>query len=155
LWYQTSTIRYLISPPSDLYDPLCIKEIDLSKSGIVYECEFTNKYKGNHTIGIAVENPPDPEKSSKEWSSEIKIEVYGEYDQGPLLLSQLVRKPYYIYFGGHISKGGFALIGYRSPDVLPLYRKLKCRFIVNKLDKAFMNGEYGKTMLCVSKASDK
>ncbi len=154
LLYQTSTLRYLITPPSDLYDPLYVKEIDLTKPGTVYECEFINKYKGNHTIGIAVERPPDLEKSSKEWNSEIKIEVYAEYDQKPLLLSQLVRKPYYPYLWGHIGKGGFALVGYRSPDALPLHKRLKCRFTVNKLDKAFMNHEYGKTMLYVSKASD-
>ena len=150
LLYQTSEIRYLLTPPSDLYDALCLKEIDLSKSGSTYECDFINKYKGRHTIGIISDPPPDITKDP-DWTINVKVEAY---DGSSVILSKIVSEPYYQFIGGHFSKGGFALIGYDAPNTLPLYKPLKCRIEIIKGDNIFKK-KYGQTSMYVAKASDK
>jgi hypothetical protein len=150
LLYQTSDIRYLLTPPSDLYDALCLKEIDLSKSGSVYECDFANKYKGSHTIGIITEPALDITKNP-DWTIKVKVEVY---DGASVILSKVVSEPYYLFLGGHFSKGGFALIGYEAPDTLPLHKQLKCKLEIIMGDKVFKN-KYSKASMYVAKASDK
>jgi hypothetical protein len=150
VWYLNSPIRYLLTPPSDLYDALCLKPADFTKTGTSYECEYVNKYSGNHTIGVVVERPPDVTKDTA-WTIKAKVVVS---DGEAVLLSTELDKPYYPFWGGKFSRGGFALVGYRAPDNLPIGKVLKCKITLLKGDATF-ESTYGRTAIYVAKASDK
>ena len=150
VWYLDSPIRYLLTPPDDLYDALCLKPADFRRTGTSYECEYVNKYSGNHTIGVIVERPPDI-TTDLGWKIKAKVEVS---DGKAVLLSTEIDKPYYPFWGGKFSKGGFALVSYNTPDNLPIGKVLKCTITLVKGDASFEE-TYGRTSMYVAKASDK
>lgn len=150
VWYLNSPIHYLLTPPGDLYDALCLKPADFRRTGTGYVCEYVNKYSGNHTIGVIVEHPPDITNDFA-WKIKAKIEVS---DGMAVLLSTEIDKPYYPFWGGKFSKGGFALVGYNAPDNLPIGKVLVCKITIVKGDASFED-TYGRTSMYVAKASDK
>lgn len=149
--YRINPIGYLFAPPSDLYDALCLKQVDFGKTGNSYECEYSNKYPGNHSINIVVERPSEiTQKSDFPWNLKAKVEVS---DDKVVLLSAEIDKPSPFWFGKY-SKGGFTLVSYKAPERLPIGRVLKCKITVLKGDASFED-TYGTTSLLVTKASDK
>lgn len=149
-WFQSNSLRYLLFPPSDLFEPLSKKKIDINNKGAVTELMFINKYRGNHVIGITVEKQPPEHYHNYNTTLEAEITIS---QNGEELITKHITKPG-AYWGGYNGVGGFELMHYKSPEELPLSIPLTFVIKVTELDMGFVK-TFGMPEIYIAKSSDK
>lgn len=143
-----SPLFNLIFSPSDLYRPLAVTSIDLSQENAVYKVQFQNKYPGLHWIAIEVEKP-NTTVEGYSGNFVLNLEVS---DRGATLVKETIKGPGSPFWGG-MSRSGFAIHWFRSPNNLPLREPLTATVTVVRGDSAFQ-AKHGVSKLVVSKLSD-
>lgn len=146
VWLHSSPIGRLLWPPEDLYTPLVLKNLDVSRKGEIVEAEFNNQYEGTHDLGIYVSK-----RIESELKSQLRITVSG--DKG-VILERVLDRNEFQFWGWEKGKSGVALMVYEAPSELPLNVPLRIRAEVVVPDKEFIK-KYGPTMFFVRKMSDK
>lgn len=147
VWFTATPIGYLLFPPSDLYTPLVLKELNLSRKGAVIEEEFINKYKGSYDLGIYVNNRLE---SDAKLNCQLNITIS---NNSGVVLENILEEQVFIFWGWEQGKGGVALLIYEAPRDLPLNENLMIRVEVLEPDLEFSK-KYGPSSFFVRKMSD-
>ena len=147
-WRETSPLYNFLFSPSDLYSNLVKTNFDLTKKGFTKKIIITNKYPGNHWIALLVNKPT---KTGDKYDSDFKVKITIK-NKTNVILEKIVSDSSFWFYGGK-NNSGFALLSYKSPNILPLGIPLNIEIKVLTPSKNFEK-KYGKQFLVVEKFSD-
>lgn len=140
--------------PKDLYDFLFIEEIDTTIEGYKKRILFKNKYNGNHSVGIILDNFTNRDyflPLSQRYDLSLELEVNFYYNER-ILLSRTVKTTYDPFLGKR--GNGFSFFTYKTPNELPIGEIMECEIIVIRPDDNLSN-RYGPVKFYIQKMSDK
>jgi len=147
---KKGTLTRAIFPPSDLYDTVVKREIDIVEKGYKDSFIFKLKYSGLYSIGVLFDKFPViyDKKSYNKLSLRLRIEFF---DQDKLIFSKKTGKP--ILSFASKDGNGLWLARFYSSDKIPLGRNIKCKIEV--LTSDFFFEQYGISRFFIKKASEK
>jgi hypothetical protein len=148
---KKGTLTRAIFPPSDLYDMVLKKEIDIAEKGYKDSFSFKLKYSGLYSIGVIFDRFPVifDRKSHGDLSLRLKIDFFYK---DKLTFSQKTGEPilYFASKDGH----GLWLARFYSSDTIPLGESINCKIEVLTSDVFFVE-QYGIAELFIKKVSEK
>jgi len=131
-WIQK--LKLEIIQPKDLYSNIYYKEIE--KNIKTHRLEFINKYVGTYAINI-ITDYVDPiiygAINHKEIALDVRIKL--KFWMGEQYLREIiVDNVKYPFFGGK-KQSGVAIFVYKTPEDLPVSKKLICEMNIEELDE--------------------
>lgn len=138
----------LFWPPSDLYVPLLLEEIDVATEGSIYTFPFELKYIGLYTGGILLKNFSS-EFYWKKRDLALRMRFEFSSDHGDTIVRE--SSVDYMPFRSRIGNG-LSLIEFAAPEDLPIESKIKCTVIVLASDSSLVQ-EFGPLKLYITRRS--
>jgi len=122
-------------PVKDLHAPLIKEPIDVSHDAKLFEYTFTNRYVGDHALGVMAQglsqNIADATVPAFSMSVEFVV------DGAQVLMAQ-AEDPAYCFWTGY--GAGYAFVRYKVPGDVPLGKAVHCRIRITRPDAAFQSG---------------
>lgn len=143
-----------VAPPADLYAALGMVDLDVAQGGLVGRLEFSNKYVGQHVVGLLLARfHEDLYFMDRDLRFRPKLKLMVVFTIGDtVVIKRFVENSYDPFIGKDGS--GFSLFEYNVPDDLPIAQKITCEVRVIQGDHK-MQQEYGPIGFFVRKTSDK
>lgn len=144
--------RY-VNPPKNYFSPLVDFELDISRQGTVKRFKFTNKYRGNHDLGIFLDNFDFDvffAKSKDRYKSKLNMEI-DFYVNNLAIMSKTIGTGYSPILGPY--GGGLIFVHYKAPKDLPLNQEIECEVKIITPDKELLD-RYGPARFYIQKGSD-
>lgn len=139
-----------VRPPTDLWRCLGRQRIDITRSGAVSELIYSNRYTGNHTIGLCFQRTRNGFLESHRVIP-LKMHLTFLVD-GKEVFSRSCERKYSPFYGKECE--GFDLVWYRCPEDLPLDKPVMLRVMILEPDTE-MGSHCGNATVEAWKSSDK
>ena len=145
---KLSPMFNFVFPPEDIYQ--CLSEIPFSTSsaGKLYECSFTPKYPGYHSIELIAAKPL---KVMEPYEAAFLVDIAIKDEEGTVLVEEKATPPYSPFWGTNDS--GIKLLNFKASENVPLDKPLTACIRVKTMDGAFEE-KYGPLTLRIMKISD-
>lgn len=137
-------------PPSDLFEPLLVKDIDLLNSKQEQEYKFKIKYIGPYSISVLF-GQFDEELYNKTYELNLKLKFDFCDEKGQCLITKYSDSSYSPFYGK--IGNGLDLSLFEVPKEIPNGKIVKLKIKVIQIDKKI--GKYGSSMICIQKSSEK
>jgi hypothetical protein len=143
-----------LAPPADLYSPLGAVALDVSHGGAIVRFEFSNKYVGQHVVGLQLTKFSESlYLSNKDTRPPLNLKLAMGFATGsPQTIKRNARPSYDPFLGK--GGGGFIVYEYNVPNDLPIAQKITCEVEVLQGDLE-MQRTSGPIQVVVRKTSDK
>jgi hypothetical protein len=142
---RNSPIFNFIFPPHDKFQPLAVKEVDLTRQGNTVTLQFQPKYPGNHGLDLEVENL-DPGAQIK-GSLTLSVIIKNNKNE------QIAAKPASFSNFWSEKHKGFSLFTFSVPEAVKIGEIGTVIVTVTTPDIRFTE-KYGSAHLVVTKGSD-
>jgi len=145
---KKSPMFNFVFPPEDIYQSLSEMPFSTSSEGKLYECSFTPKYPGYHSVEIIVAKPS---KVMETYDATFLVDIAIKDKEGAVLVEGKVTPPYSPFWGANGS--GLKLVNFKATENVPLDKPLTAYIRVKTADASFEK-KHGPLSLRIIKMSD-
>ncbi len=148
---HSSSSRYIIFPPSDLYDLIVNEKILIGEVGYRKVIDFTIKYTGLYSMGIIFDRFPLKYQKSQHNQLLLRLKL-DFFDEDSLIFSKETGDS--ILDFASKQGNGLWLAKFNTANTIPINKTIRCKLEVLSSDQSFTE-QYGDSIFFIKKASEK
>ena len=145
---KKSPMFNFISPPEDIYQSLSQTPFSTSSADKLYECSFTPKYPGYHSIEIIVAKPS---KVMETYETTFLLDIAVKDGVETVLVEKTTAPPYSPFWG--TNESGLKLLNFIASEDVALDKPITAYIRVKTADASFEE-KHGPLYLRIIKMSD-
>jgi hypothetical protein len=134
--------------PTDLYTPLFIKDLDISRKNESISTDFKIKYLGPYFVGLILKTSNNNVLFNK-IPTDLKLSV-SFFDNGKLLKTDAPQDQLSPFSSNYHGGESFYFLMFKCPEEIPLNKSITCEIKVLNPDKQLID-EYGPSSVFVAR----